>query len=71
VGGAWDSGERAADAVLRRLGPVRAAAPAEPEAKARHKPPAHARARIERRERRENLEPRYFGGTPNIMAPER
>ena len=27
VGGAWESGERAADAVLRRLGPVREPAP--------------------------------------------
>ena len=35
VGGAWESGERAADAVLRRLGPVKAPAPAESES-ARH-----------------------------------
>ncbi|HEX3937498.1 MAG TPA: FAD-dependent oxidoreductase [Xanthobacteraceae bacterium] len=69
VGGAWESGERAADAVLRRLGPLRSAAPAEPEAKAKRKP--SVRARVERRERRESLEPRYYGGTPNIMAPER
>ena len=81
VGGAWESGERAADAVLRRLGPLRSAAPAEPEAKAKRKPPAHERA--ERHEHhderhderhegsRENLSPRYFGGTPSIMAPER
>ena len=76
VGGAWESGERAADAVLHRLGPLRSAGPVEPDAKARHKPPAHERVqRHERRERRnepqESLSPRYFGGTPNILAPER
>ncbi len=71
VGGAWESGERAADAVLRRLGPLRSATPAEPEARAKRKPPARARAHAERHERRESLSPRYYGGTPNIMAPER
>ncbi|MGA8075799.1 MAG: hypothetical protein WB868_00250, partial [Xanthobacteraceae bacterium] len=71
VAGAWESGERAADAALRRLGPLRSAIPAEPEARAKRKPPARARAHAERRERRENLPPRYYGGTPNIMAPER
>lgn len=71
VGGAWESGERAADAALRRLGPLRGETPAEPEARAKRKPPARARAHAERRERRETLSPRYYGGTPNIMAPER
>ena len=74
VGGAWESGERAADAVLRRLGPQRGAAPAEPEAKARRKAPLHPRARAERHERRvrrEEPQAQYYGGTPNIMAPER
>jgi monoamine oxidase len=72
VGGAWESGERAADAVLRRLGPARAGAPAEAEAKPKLKP-AHLRA--ERRERRHEprheSEPQYYGGTPSIIAPER
>ena len=69
VGGAWESGERAADAVLRRLGPARAAAPAEAEAKPKRKP-AHAarRARVSHDHERE---PQYYGGTPSIIAPER
>jgi monoamine oxidase len=79
VGGAWESGERAADAVLHRLGPLRSAAPAEPEAKAKRAPSVRESQRVERHERRqerreeprESLSPRYFGGTPTIMAPER
>jgi len=50
VGGAWESGERAADAVLRRLGGIKQPAPAESEARPKHKKPLHA-------------EPRYQTGT--------
>ena len=70
VGGAWQSGERAADAVLRRLGPVRAAAPAETAAKPRRQP---AHTRVERRAPRHEADKpdyRYFG-TPSIMREER
>ena len=70
VGGAWESGERAADAVLHQIGPARAAAPVEAEAKPKPKhKPVHARA--ERREPRHESEPQYYGGTPSIIAPER
>lgn len=71
VGGAWESGERAADAVLRRLGPGKPSAPAEAEAAPKRKP---------KRERAEHPAPRreattppspYWGGTPNIMREER
>jgi len=55
VGGAWESGERAADAVLRRLGGLK-----EPEAEERR--PVRKRKPIRRR-----AEPREFGGTPRIM----
>ncbi len=67
VGGAWESGERAADAVLHRLGPVRPAA-AETEAKPTRKP---AHARVERREPRSETSPQYYQGTPSIMREER
>jgi monoamine oxidase len=70
VGGAWESGERAADAVLRRLGPVKAPAPAaaESEAKPKHKAkPAQA----ERRAPRYEAAPRTYEGTPRIMREER
>jgi len=46
VGGAWESGERAADAVLRRLGPLKETAPAEAEAKPKHNA-KHPRERYE------------------------
>jgi monoamine oxidase len=63
VGGAWESGERAADAVLSRLGPLKAA-PAESEAAPARKP---QRARAE-----PGYQPRQnFGGTPSIMREER
>ena len=68
VGGAWESGERAADAVLRRLGPVKQ--PAESEAAPKHKP---THARTERRAPREEAAPpqyQYYG-TPTIMREER
>jgi monoamine oxidase len=66
VGGAWESGERAADAVLARLGPLKAA-PAESDAAPKRKP---------QRARAEGKEPgsaphQYFGDTPSIMREER
>jgi monoamine oxidase len=63
VGGAWDSGERAAAAVLTRLGPLKPA-PAQAETaapKSRAKPVRVAPPR----------EQRYFSGTPSIMRDER
>jgi monoamine oxidase len=68
VGGAWESGERAADAVLRRLGGLKQPAPAETEAAPMRK---SKRAHAERHEppRREAM-PRYQG-TPSIMQEER
>jgi monoamine oxidase len=54
IGGAWDSGERAADAVLRRLSGQR-----EPEAEDQH--PSR------RRKARHHAEPRGFEGVPRIM----
>jgi len=61
VGGAWDSGERAAEAVLRRMGVLKTPA-AEAEAAPR---PKVKGARTAPRERSS------FGGTPSIMRPER
>ena len=55
VGGAWESGERAAAAVLRRLGGIR-----EPEAEERQ--PVRKRKPVHRRG-----EPRELNGTPRIM----
>ncbi len=70
VGGAWQSGERAADAVLARLGPVKQTPAAE--AKPKRKP---SRARVERQEIRQGTRyeaaPQYEGGTPSIMHEER
>lgn len=57
VGGAWESGERAADAVLHRLGPAKPQAPAATEAN----PKRRERARSER------SHGRYFGDNPSIM----
>jgi monoamine oxidase len=68
VGGAWESGERAADAVLRRLGGVKGAAPATeaaPRPKSKSKP-----ARAEHRAPRDDG-PRAYEGTPRIMRNER
>jgi monoamine oxidase len=68
VGGAWESGERAADAVLRRLGGVRQAAPA---AESEAKPTRKAKpSRAEHRAPRYEAEPRNYG-TPRIMRDER
>jgi monoamine oxidase len=65
VGGAWESGERAADAVLRRLGGVKAAAPA---AETHVKPKRKSKpAQAERTTPRYEAEPRSYYGTPNIM----
>jgi monoamine oxidase len=64
VGGAWESGERAADAVLRRLGPAKE--PPGPEASAPPKSNAgrfvHAHARPRQR--------RIYEATPNILRDE-
>ena len=62
VGGAWESGERAADAVLRRLGPARAAAPAEAEAKPKLQA-GHARA-----EHQQRAASRAMKGSRNITG---
>jgi monoamine oxidase len=61
VGGAWDSGERAAEAVLRRMGVLK---PAPAEAEAAPNPKA-------KRTRAAPREQSLFGGTPSIMRPER
>jgi len=69
VGGAWESGERAADAVLRRLGgTARQPAPAG-ETESRPKPKSKP-ARAERRAPRDEG-PRAYEGTPRIMRNER
>ena len=62
VGGAWESGERAADAVLRRLGPVREA-PAAPQAEAAPK-------RKAKPSRAAPQAPVRYGATPRIMRGE-
>jgi monoamine oxidase len=67
VGGAWESGERAADAVLHRLGglkPTPAEAGVAPQRRAR-------RSRDEAAEPRDDFAPQFYEGTPRIMAPER
>jgi monoamine oxidase len=66
VGGAWESGERAADAVLHQLGPLKPAAPVDSDAAVKHKP---QRARAE--SAAPGPSPQYFGGTPSIMREER
>jgi monoamine oxidase len=74
VGGAWQSGERAADAVLHRLGPVRAT-PAEAETKPKRRP---AHTHVEHRAPRRKAPPRQeaqpqlnYQGEPSIMREER
>ena len=65
VGGAWESGERAADAVLRRLGGVKQAAPA---AETEARPTRKAKpSRVERSAPRYEAAPRGYDGTPRIM----
>jgi hypothetical protein len=61
VGGAWDSGERAADAVLRRMGVLKTPAP---EAEAAPKPKVKGARPAPRAQS-------SFGATPSIMRPER
>jgi monoamine oxidase len=61
VGGAWESGERAADAVLRRMGVLKTPAP---EAEAAPKPKVKGTRAAPR-------EQSSFGATPSIMRPER
>jgi hypothetical protein len=68
VGGAWESGERAADAVLRQLGPFKQQAPAASAPAPKRKP---QRAREERQEPRHEPKQQYFGDTPSIMREER
>jgi Flavin containing amine oxidoreductase len=62
VGGAWESGERAAEAVLRRLGVLK---PAPAEAEAAPKPKVKGTRPAPPREQSS------FGATPSIMRPER
>jgi monoamine oxidase len=59
VGGAWESGERAADAVLRRLGGLKEAGPTDTTP-----PPKHKKKHDHRRPEPE------FGATPRIMRAE-
>jgi len=68
VGGAWESGERAADAVLRQLGPLKQPAAAASAATRKRRP---QRERVEHWEPREEAPPQYYGGTPSIMREER
>jgi len=68
VGGAWESGERAADAVLKRLGPVKPATPTEAEAAPKRKA---KRERVEQRRTPASEAPKQYWGTPNIMREER
>jgi len=63
VGGAWESGERAADAVLRQLGPLKPAAPPQTEAA-----PKPKRARTVQQPRNEDST--QYWGTPSIMRNE-
>ena len=64
VGGAWESGERAADAVLRRIGGVKVS-PVDSDAdKAKRKAKP---APVERRTPRYEAAPRAYENTPRIM----
>ncbi len=68
VGGAWESGERTADAVLRQLGPLRPAAPVEAATDPKRRVKAvHSGRRETPRSERLPL----YGGTPSIMQEER
>ncbi len=71
VGGAWEAGERAADAVIHRLGPLKPSALGQAHAPAPAPKAKAKRARVERRAPRHEASPQYYYGTPNIMAPER
>jgi len=67
VGGAWESGERAADAVLRQIGPLKQSAPTASE------PAPKRKAKLERAEQpaRATSAPGQYFGTPSIMREER
>jgi monoamine oxidase len=65
VGGAWESGERAADAVLQKLGPLK---PPPAEATAAPKRKVQPASAAPRAQPREALTP---NGTPSIMRDER
>jgi len=78
VGGAWESGERAADAALRQFGPLKQAAPATAASDADSKDKRKGkRAHAEHRAPRYGATtPQYYGGTstngtPTIMREER
>jgi len=68
VGGAWESGERAADAVLRRLGGIKPGPVESDTDKAKRKPKP---AQVERRAPRYEAAPRAYETTPRIMRDER
>jgi monoamine oxidase len=68
VGGAWESGERAAEAVLRRMGVLKP----QPAAETQTEPEPRRRAKPARAERSsEQSGQRQMFGTPSIMTPER
>ena len=69
VGGAWESGERAADAVLHRLGPVRAGGAGGGGGQADAQ--TGTRARRAPRAATTKAAPQYYQGTPSIMREER
>jgi monoamine oxidase len=64
VGGAWESGERAADAVLRRLGGIRPSPVEADTGKAKRKAKPMP---VERRAPRYEAAPRGYESTPRIM----
>jgi len=69
VGGAWESGERAAEAVLRRLGVLKPLPAAQTDGGPKVK---QKRARIERRQRAPTTPTAASGqGTPSIVGAER
>jgi monoamine oxidase len=68
VGGAWESGERAADAVLRRLGGIKPSAVESDTDRVKRKPKP---AQVERRAPRYEAAPRGYENTPRIMRDER
>jgi monoamine oxidase len=80
VGGAWESGERAADLALRQMGGLRPATPvtSDTDADTTQDKRKTNRAKAERRAPRYGADtqryysgPSSYGGTPNIMGTER
>ncbi len=72
VGGAWESGERTADAVLRKIGALKEPAPAATSALPKSKTkPKHGRGRVEQRVRAEPRGRVRPDAVPDIMGPER